>query len=528
MGAIAGGGRAGIQLRDVVGVARAAYTWGGRFGQQLRGAPVPAGEASRWPTYLDRPVFQWAIDWRESPRFRRELTLDEVKVGFGDVTFFRDQDFVVHGWDFYVPTEGEDEVRAVEDFFGDLQGRRLGFWLATPTQAFRIVAADSTASFLAIDRDAEIADLPAVHVAFTKAGQATRYAEVTSITDAGSGRELVRLGSAIGVEVDETWQAWVLAYVRQSKDVEEGEFEGEGHLYRKVRVVELPKEYEDAETGRRPVFLYQFEARDGGSTTTWRMTSHAVDYDDGANVWLARRITHKALKRTVDGAKEETTIVAEWEPTSPLYQMAPPALAMPLFLTIFEIDLALPTVRTTLFTGQILGPVTLDGRQLTAKVASFAEVMGGQLPGMTLSPTCNYRVYEPATCRAARASFEKAATISVLNARTVTITGAALSGLAEDLFAMGWIETGTGTSFERRSVLTSTEASGTSVVLTLNAPLYFATVGQAITALPGCDGTPATCINRFGNFRNFGGHRYAYKNLAVKALATPEIDASKK
>lgn len=528
MAEIPGGGRYAQQLAESHGVGRAAYQWGGYFGQQVRGVPLPAGEVSEWPTYLSRPIFAWRIDWAESPNFRLDLRLNEVDPGFGEVTFWRDQDFVVHGWDFFVPAEDEDTIRDIEDFFDDLQGRRLGFWIATPTQAFRIVAADGTASFYAADRDTTLDDLPALHVAFTKAGQTTRFSEVLSVADGGSGREFVRLTTAVGVEVDETWQAWVAAYVRLAKDEEEGEFEGEGSLYRKFKVVELPKEYAAAETGRRPVFLYKFEARDGGSTVVWRQTSFAWEFDDGANTWTPAKITHKGLKRSVDGAKEEATIVAEWDPASPLYQMAPPALAMPLFLTIYEADFSAPTVKTTLFTGQVLGPVTLEGREIKAKVASFAEAMGGSLPGMVLSPSCNYRVYEPSTCRASRATHEKEATISVMNERTVTITGSDLSGSVENLFAMGWIETGTGTGFERRSVLASSAASGTTVVLTLNAPLYFAEVGDSLVALPGCDGTPGTCINRFGNFRNFGGHRFAYKNLAVKAIPTPEVDAAKK
>ena len=530
MGAIPRGGRYGTQITRATGVGVPPFLWGGRYAYQLRGAPTPPVEESTWPLYLTRPVFQWAIDWSDSPRFMLDLNLQETDPGFGDVSFWRDQEFVGHGWTFSVPLDTAQAIRDVEDFFDELQGRRLGFWLITPLQAFRIVTADTTASFYAKDRDASVTwqDHTRSHLAFTKAGETTRYAEVDSVTDVLDGRELVRLTSAIGTLVDSTWQCWVIAYVRLTKDDEEGEFEANDHLYRTFKVVELPQEYAGYETGRRPVYLYLFEARDGGSPVVWRHTSFNWDFDDGTDLWTAKRITHKAVKRNSDATREETTIEAEWEPGTPLYQLAPPALAMPLYLTIIEADYLAPATQTVLFTGQVLGPVDLDGKTITAKVASILDVMGGELPSMVFQPVCNYRVYQSATCRADRAAFEKAATFTSLNGRTVIVDGAGLAATEENWFAMGWIETGSGQQFERRSVIASSAASGTAVTLTLNAPLYYAAPGGAVVCVPGCDGKPDTCLVKFSNFANFGGHRYAYKNLTIKALSSPNIDTAKK
>lgn len=512
------------------GVGSPSTVWGGgRLHRPFWNSWQPPVEESTWPTYLTRPVFPWAIDWISSVSGKFEVQVNEVDAGFGDVTFWRDMQHVVQGWQFSFPLVGE-QVADCEQFFEELQGRRLGFWVQTPVQAFRIVDGVSNIAFRAKDRNAaeNWQEQPALYVSFTKAGQTTQRAKVSTVTDAGNGTETVVLTTSLEVAVDETWQAWVLAYVRLSDDVERGVFEGELALYRSLRVVELPHEYAAFETGLRPVFLYLFEAVEGGSPVQWRFTSFAWDIDDGTNVWEAKRITHGSMRRSSDAGREEATIEMEFEPTSPMYQMVPPAIAMPLLLTIFEADYLSPENKTTLFTGRVLGPVELEGKTAKARVSSVMDLNIANVPAMVVQQRCNYRVFQADTCRLIRASWEIAVTISNISNRTVTVTGAGLAAIAADWFAEGFIEVGSGSEFERRTILTSTVATGTTVVLTLNHPFFFAVATDAAVLIPGCDGTADTCINKFSNFRNFGGHRYAFKNLAVKALAVPEIDAAKK
>ena len=258
------------------------------------------------------------------------------------------------------------------------------------------------------------------------------------------------------------------------------------------------------------------------------MTSFAWDLDDGVNDWTAARITHGAVRRTMDAAREQVTIEAELTDASPLYQLCPPALAMPLLVTVYEADFVDLSVKVVIFSGRVLGPVEVEGKTVKAAVDSILDIGGGQTPAMIFQPRCNYRVFQPETCRLDRAEWEVPATIVDASNRTVTITGASLFGKPEDWFAEGFIETGVGNQFERRTILASTAASGENVTLTLNAAFYFAEAPDAVVVLPGCDGLPDTCITKFANFRNFGGHRAAFRNLTIKGLETPEIDAAKK
>lgn len=516
------------------GVPRPAAPFDPHLHEQVLGGRVPVEEPVRGTTYRDRPVFEWEIDWNTTPYARAEVVLHEVDSGFGDILFWRDQTHVVQGWTFSVPLSGA-EIQACEQFFDDLHGRRAGFWVKVPVQAFRIVQAVSDTSFIVKDREAaeNWQDQPELHVAFTKWGELDEYAKVLTVTDNGDGTETVVIEpdaerGAWTLTPDATWRCMVLAYVRLADDEERGTFEGENELYRAFRVVELPHEYGTYEYGRRPVWLYLFQTTEGGAPTEWRFTSFAWDLNDGENEWTAKRITHGALRRTTDTWQDSVEIEAEFENGSPLFQLVPPALAMPLLLTIYEADYATLGDPTVVFTGRVIGPVELEGKVVKAKAASILDVTGSDVPGMMLQPRCNYRLFEPGTCRLDRTLYEEPVTITSINGRTVIITNASLAAREANWFAEGFIEVGSGSEFERRTILQSTEASGNNITITLNAPFSFAGNGDDATVLPGCDGLPNTCITRFSNFRNFGGFRAAFRNLTIKAIEIDEIDAAKK
>jgi uncharacterized phage protein (TIGR02218 family) len=137
-------------------------------------------------------------------------------------------------------------------------------------------------------------------------------------------------------------------------------------------------------------------------------------------------------------------------------------------------------------------------------------------------------VFEPSTCRLARVDFEQAVTLAVVDGRAVTVSGPGLTGVAANWFAEGWLEVGTGLAREVRLILTSTSESGGSVVLTLNAPLRFNATGTEAALVPGCDGRWNTCDQKYANTVNFGGHRFAMGNLAIKALDIPAAGGAKK
>ena len=478
-------------------------------------------------TYLNRPVFTWPIDWARTPTARIEYDLREIDRGFGAEAYWGDATHVVQGWSFQVPLDTEADLETFDRWFTALRGRLVGFWLPGPETAFEIVGGIDDGSFrirgqgLAGSLDSR----EEWHVAFVRDG-GLQFAQVASCTVNPDGTETVSLKEPLATPVGAGWRALPLTYVRLAEDVERGEFGGEQQMVRTVRVVELPHEYAAYEVGSRPVYFYHFFTVGGGTPVDWRFTSFAWDLGDGE--WTAKRITHTQLQQTTRGDRESLQIEAEFEPSSPLYQLCPCALALPLHVEVLSAEYADLYTRTVLFSGRVLS-VEVKGKTALATCASFLEVFGGTVPHFFLQPRCNYRVFEPNTCRASQSAYERQATLAATPTGTsVEVTGVALAGLPLNWFAEGWLAVGTGAAFEQRTILASTAEEGGRMTLTLNHRLFHAPGLAVCRVIPGCDGTPDTCASKFGNFANFGGHRQALKNLVLKAMEVPAVNASKK
>ena len=125
-------------------------------------------------------------------------------------------------------------------------------------------------------------------------------------------------------------------------------------------------------------------------------------------------------------------------------------------------------------------------------------------------------------------SSQVSVTLVSATGREIVVSGAGLTGLAANYFAEGWIQFGTGSTYEVRTILGSTAEAGGEITLTLNAPLSFAVPTDAGTLYPGCDGTDGACILKFDNFANGGGHRVPLRNLELKAMEIKAGSGGKK
>lgn len=477
-------------------------------------------------TYDDRPVWTWPTDWATLPTSRIEYDLRTLALGFGTDLLYGEQDHVVRGWQFVAWADSEAEIQELDDFFDDLTGRLVGFWLPTPEVAFRIVDGISGTQFTVADCGLADwwADHPDAYLWLTKDGSDPQGAQITAVVDNGDGTETVTTSET--VTADETWKAVWLAYVRLASDDEQAEFTAESRLKRTVSTVELPTEYSALETGAKPVWFYHFWTEEG-TQVDWRFTSLAWDlagdYAVNGLDWTAERISHGSLAKSTRGA---TSVSIEVERIEPASLMVPPTLAQPLFVSILKSDFSTIGFQTTEFTGRVTGART-SGKRITLECTGHADA-AGKCPAMLFSRRCNYRLYQSVTCGVTQASYEVAVTIDTISGRTVTVSGVGLSGLAADYLALGWIETGSDDETDRKTILSSTAESGGSVTLTLNAPLSWAVVTDSATVVPGCDGKAATCTSKFSNFANFGGHLFALRNLALQAIEVPAASPGKK
>jgi uncharacterized phage protein (TIGR02218 family) len=477
--------------------------------------------------YAGLPIFPAAIDWGDPVNGTWEYDLREIQIGFGPELLDPQQAHVVHGWEFGVEVRGAD-ITTLNTFLDGRRGRAFPFWLPGPAIAARIVAGVSTSAFNITEQGLTDSwdEHPAKYLYFTKTGQTPQVGVISAVSDLGGGLERVTLSPALSTAVDQTWTVQPLYLVRQGDDVERIQVMAEGWQRRTFRVVELPNDYGAVREVKQPIYLYRFLFSNLGVEIEWFFTSYPTSQTVSGEDWVAAGIEHKSISQSVMG-DGRADIEGDYDNIEPLRLMVPNLLMGPLLLEILETntDLDAPV---SLFTGYVVKP-SLDGhrRRIKATCEQFGGALGQDIPGFFIQRECNYRVYQPDTCRVNPATFQKTATISSLTDRTLVVAGAGLAGLAANWFALGWIEVGSGSNKEIRFVLESTAASGTSITLTLNGALRHAAVSDTVTLLPGDDGRRSTCIAKFNNVVNFGGHETPQENLTLQAIPTTPAGGKK-
>jgi hypothetical protein len=479
--------------------------------------------------YLTRPVFEFPIDWQHTPGGPWKFDLNELQVGFGAEIFSITQSHVAHGYNFECHLINETEIDAFDTFFEALTGRLQGFWFPSPVIAFNILDGVDANEFDIENQDyaSTFADHPSQYIYFSKAGETSLIAKVTAVAAAGDDE---RVTIDANHSIDATWQAYRLIYVRLVDDVERGTFEAEGKMNRTVKLVELPLEYADAESGTKPFYLYHFQLMLGTSVLhNWYWTSHYQNVTSNGQVYTAKPITHGALKQGLRLTSSEFNFESVWEADSPLALFYPVNLTAPLWLKVSEGFVPAPDAVTQLFFGRVL-EAPRKGKKISASAVSVLAMLGRKIAGHPVGPKCPYMVFDEHTCKADLPSKQFNGSISTLGTTNIIrVTAADLNGKPDNYLAGGWIETGAGQNKEVRHVLQSSEISATVHEVVLNAHLKFAILNQAVICTPGCPGTESACTTLYANYGNFGGFRYVPKrNPTLKGMDIESTSGGKK
>ncbi|HEY1170229.1 MAG TPA: phage BR0599 family protein [Verrucomicrobiae bacterium] len=493
--------------------------------------------ASSAPTYLSRPIFTTPINWTDGASQRLSYDLRELAIGFGAEVFAPLQSHVVHGFEFSVQLNTETEILALENFFAALRGRLHGFWLPAPTEAVDIVEGISTTQFDIAGQGfaASWNDHPAVHLWFTQEGTGVAR-KILSVADNGDGTERVTLESALTFTPNAETMVSRLHYVRLAEDEESAAFLAEWFEQRSFQVLELPVEYAAAETGEMPVYLYHVWINTD-PIQHWYYTSFAsgisslleAPEEDEPVAYISKPIDHGSLDQGLKGEAEKVTIEAVHETGHPFVFGFPYPPTGPIYVRIFETSFADPDAGTVLFTGQV-EKVTRRGKKISASCISRLDLDNQRLPDALISPRCSFQVYEPNTCKVVKTTqYRRTAALSVINGSTVRVSHVSqLSGLPVNYFSFGWIEAGTGSQMEIRTVLEDTIVGSGVRELKLNLPLLHATVGTSVVLLAGCDGRWTTCKIKFVNDRFFGHPFVPEKNPTLVAVQSQVSQGGKK
>lgn len=259
------------------------------------------------------------------------------------------------------------------------------------------------------------------------------------------------------------------------------------------------------------------------SSSSTNQQSSSSSSNDLTELWLAVGIEHAGLSRSTK-LGGTVTITADYSSVEPLRLLVPMRLAVPLRVEILKTNRELDEP-VSVFNGVVRSP-ELTGLKIKVDCSEWGESMEGQIPNFYIQRVCNYRVYDQFTCRADRASKQVAVTISAAAGRTLIITGA-LSSLAKDWFAQGTIELGAGLNRRVYFVMGNSAPFGNQMEVYISQPFDLETPVGA-TIIPGCDGLRSTCIAKFDNLVNFGGHATPRENLTLVAIKVDPATGGKK
>lgn len=491
--------------------------------------------------YLGRPVLTAELSWGTPAVKSFSFDLRELKLGFGSEVFAPLQEHVVHGFDLDFVLQTEVDVQWFDDFVSGCRGKLLGFWLPEPCLLVEVAAGVSGTQFV-VQRavDGGLAESFAQHVdrhlVFAR-GSTLQAAKVTAVEDLGDGRERLTVDAAIVPAVTPAagYAISRLRYVRLVDDAERGTFVSEGRQERRLKVVELPLEYAQVETGEQPIYLYRFWW-DSPSNLSYHYTSFASRVWSNGVAYEPRAITHRQLKRTVK-AESSLDIRVSAAADSPLMTFLPVPVARPLHVQVLEASVSDPDGAHVIWTGQVR-VVEDDGELLTAKCDVFGNALRRKIPRMLIQEDCSYFLYDAGSCKVKRNYLETSAKVSanypsefpprIVLELAFPESARMVKWTQENWFEFGMIETGFGVDFELSSIIDSNYAGGL-LTLHLAVPLSKVQVGQWVQLVPGCDHTAAMCKAKFRNFVNFGGFvNVPLRNPSLSAVQETVSQGGKK
>lgn len=500
----------------------------------MDGGPVKWLGSSGAPTYDSRPLWAWSWDVSETPR--RSLSFDPrpQRIGFGNEVLESLQEHLTQGFDLAADFDTLAQAHAMESYVAEQRGRLAPWWLPSPARGVELVdqTAADTVRIIAQDLAETWDEAPSRDLQFRpNSGEpGTAFgARISSVLAIGGGMERIVFTHDLAEAVNPRWDAAWLHLCRFAEEEVTISFEGEGRGALRVAARELPLEVGGSELGLRPALLYRFKRTVAGTTTVWRFTSLDVAVVvPGDGTYAPAPVEHGEIEQSLDG--ESQAEISTWRfEGSPLLAWDPMPPPWSLGVEIRELMLSGPdaTIRT-LFAGRV-GEVRLEGKKITAKLATRLDALGANVPWPRVQKRCNKRVYGPG-CKAVRSAFERDGTVvatdTLGHVLRVSIPGT--ESLATDWWLHGLIVSGD----EEQTIVACARVTGETIQwdVRLLAPFRQLPAAAAAVALsPGCALTPEHCgPAKFNNYINFGGHPKIDGNLSLKAMDVQAASGGKK
>ncbi len=208
-----------------------------------------------------------------------------------------------------------------------------------------------------------------------------------------------------------------------------------------------------------------------------------------------------------------------------------------LWMDVFDVNALNPDDGTAFneISGEVVGMDT-TGKEWKGSLDPFGRFLDGDAPHFYWQKVCNVPLFSPHCAfgrPTMREDFKSLGTIAAKTVNTVDLDP--VSGHPDptakdtDYFASGgWLEGGTGLTFERRTVTHSETISG-KLRLSFGRALLWQNIGDQLSFWPGCNGAVDTCRLVFDNLLNFRGHPYRpIKNPSADIGAVQQSSGGKK
>lgn len=247
----------------------------------------------------------------------------------------------------------------------------------------------------------------------------------------------------------------------------------------------------------RPIELYHFSQ----GAVHFYFTSSDKDVVFEGNTYIAEPFRRSSVSSTQDIGKTPLKINTSIRNAFVKQFIASPPTEI-INITVTRKHAAEETFAST-FIGRVIN-VELQDNGATITCQSIQSSL--RRPGLRrlYQTTCPHVLYGT-ECLVARPAFQVDAVLSAVSALTITSSAFIVSINATfdaSWFVGGFVESSVAGQVTRRFITAHNNGSG---VLTLNLPLPNVSVGDTVTAFPGCDHDNATCNGKFANIDNYGG-----------------------
>lgn len=266
-----------------------------------------------------------------------------------------------------------------------------------------------------------------------------------------------------------------------------------------MSIVSTFDDNERSTSQNRPIDLYTFAT----PTFTYRHTSSPVNVVFGGNTFTPLTISRGNQQITQDPTGRE--LIVYLPITHPLVQRWATS-GIPEHGVLVTIQRYQPSSNTAMqYRNGYAGGIMVTGHVAQIRLPEITDdATRIQLPVIAAQLTCNHILYDagcapnPGTDGPAASAFLVTTTIAA-GATGTAISVAGVGGNAD-----GWFQFGDAVHVatqQRRMILSQIAAA-----LTLIAPFVGAANGDVIQIYAGCDHGMLTCVSKFGNRVNFGGH----------------------